>query len=59
MVDQLFLSKVGREKSVGNATHNQPHATNKKGVFRRRFVAWQGLKESNPHQRFWRPLFYH
>lgn len=20
---------------------------------------WQGLKESNPHQRFWRPLFYH
>ena len=21
--------------------------------------AWRGKKESNPHQRFWRPLFYH
>ena len=20
---------------------------------------WQGWRESNPHQRFWRPLFYH
>ena len=20
---------------------------------------WQGLQESNPYQRFWRPMFYH
>ena len=32
---------------------------NEKGPFPDQLFYWQEQKESNPHQRFWRPLFYH
>ena len=33
---------------------------NKKSLLLKAFtIKWQGWRESNSHQRFWRPLFYH
>lgn len=37
-------------------TPNGPDETEN---FRKHCLKWQGKKESNPHMRFWRPLFYH
>ena len=40
----------------------KPKKANKKGLkycIKPSLLKWQGWQESNPRQRFWRPLYYH